>query len=54
MNNPHSVICPECHAAVGAKCARKVRDGAQYIETCHIERLALANPLEANDAKKDN
>ena len=37
-----SVVCPECRAAVTAKCTRPTKNGFECIETFHHSRVALA------------
>ena len=41
-----SVVCPNCHAAVGAKCLERKRDGMEWIENPHPERVQVAEKEE--------
>ena len=48
---PLDVVCPKCHAAKTRQCMKKVRDGNQFIDEFHEERLKLVADVQAG--KKD-
>jgi hypothetical protein len=37
-----AIVCPFCHAAVGSKCLERKRDGMEWIEEPHPERVRSA------------
>lgn len=37
-----AIVCPLCHAGRGGKCLEKKRDGMNWIEEPHPERVAAA------------
>ncbi len=42
IGNTLSVICPKCRASVGGRCLEPIKDGSQYIDTVHKERVIEA------------
>lgn len=42
-----AIVCPRCHAAVGGKCLETKRDGMNWIEEPHPERVAAAQEKDA-------
>lgn len=40
--NPFEVVCPECHAAVGAKCTERKLDGKSAVGWMHFARIDKA------------
>lgn len=46
---PIDVVCPKCHAAIGAKCTEKKLDGSKFVEYVHFARIDKAKELNGKD-----
>ncbi len=56
MIDPRSVICPECHAAAGARCTRRVKDGSplysrHYNDAAAMTAWSLQDAIARNRAR---
>jgi len=39
QTNAIHMVCPVCHSAIGMKCLQKKKDGLEFIENFHEERI---------------
>lgn len=46
LESPLDVVCPTCNAAITGRCLEKVKDGSQYIDKYHPERITLFEGLK--------
>ena len=42
---PLKVVCPDCHAAITAKCTQRKLDGFEFVNWFHFSRIQKARDL---------